>query len=99
MHTNNTENANPLNLNESCTDRKSSQKGHKNSKRNINIKSAVITMAQSIRNFMYRTVVLPYMPSVILLRFIGRRSLPQSALRRFILCLSRKNSKFINFHC
>lgn len=48
----------PLYLNESCTERSSNQKGHKNSKRNINIKSAVITIAHSTKNFIYNTVVL-----------------------------------------
>lgn len=41
----------PLYLKESWTERRSSQKGHKNSKRNMNMKSATITIAQSIRNF------------------------------------------------
>lgn len=48
----------PLYLKESCTERRSSQNGHKNSKRNINMKSATMTMAHRIKNFMYRTVVL-----------------------------------------
>lgn len=49
---------NPLYLNESCTDRKSNQNGHRNSNRNSSIKSAIITMAHNIRNFMYKNVLL-----------------------------------------
>lgn len=48
----------PLYLKESCTERSSNQNGQRNSNRNINIKSAVITKAQSIKNFIYKTVVL-----------------------------------------
>lgn len=48
----------PLYLNESCTDRNSNQNGHKNSKRNSSIKSAVITIAQSSRKRIYINVLL-----------------------------------------
>lgn len=41
-------------------------------------------------------IYLPYIPSAILLRFIGRRILPQSAFRLFIIekCISSKNRQF-----
>lgn len=48
----------PLYLKESCTDRNNNQNGHKNSNRNSNKKSAVITRAHRMRNFIYNKVLL-----------------------------------------
>lgn len=45
-------------LNESYTDLRSNQNGHRNSKRKSNIKSAVITTAHRIRYFTYKKVLL-----------------------------------------
>lgn len=84
MQTNSTEKASPLYLNESYTERSSSQKGHRNSNRNSTKKSAVITTAHSKRNFTYSSVLLPIC-SAILFLLMGRRILPQSAFRLFII--------------
>lgn len=49
---------NPLYLKESCTERSNNQNGHRNSNRNSTKKSAVITIAHKIRNFIYNKVLL-----------------------------------------
>lgn len=84
MHTNSTEKASPLYLNESYTERSKSQNGHRNSNRNSSKKSAVITNAHSKRNFTYSSVLLPIC-SAILFLLMGRRILPQSAFLLFII--------------
>lgn len=58
MHTNSTENANPLYLKESCTDLNNNQNGQRYSNRNSSKKSAVMTIAHNIRNLKYRRVLL-----------------------------------------
>lgn len=74
----------PLYLKESYTERSNSQNGHKNSKRNSSKKSAVITETHSSRNLKYNSVLLPIC-SAILFFLMGRRILPQSALRLFMI--------------
>lgn len=60
MHTNSTENANPLYLKESCTDLNNNQNGQRYSNRNSSKKSAVMTIAHNIRNLKYNRVLLEY---------------------------------------